>query len=358
MTTLNDAIEIYLARDDAVHSSNTQRGKAHDLAALSVFIEAELGAPPAEIALEAVNGTVLIRAFAAWSRSRPSTRAEQRLGRGANSEYSPGTKARMQSNWNGLFSVMLKLEHLVGPNPMDALARVKPGARAPKPLGHWDDSSTDGTIPRISAYVDSNDWESDVSVAWRERDQLVLSCLLGLGVRISELLTMRVGSFDGPKSDTRVKVLGKGDKERTIPAPALVVAAKAAYLKSRRERYAHWKPRDDDPLFVATSRPSHDSATEASGGLALTESQLNYLLSKMLSGAGVGGAKPRGALAHAFRHTFGTVQAADGTPARALQELMGHESLETTQQYIEVADEAKRRAIEENSLLSMLSPPE
>ena len=104
----------------------------------------------------------------------------------------------------------------------------------------------------------------------------------------------------------------------------------------------------------ATPRKQCESSVPASQGQRairgrrLTGNQLYYLLTQVLAAAGLAGAVNRGALVHAFRHTYGTLLAATGQSMPAIRDLMGHASLTTTQGYIEASGRHTRAAAAAN----------
>lgn len=106
-------------------------------------------------------------------------------------------------------------------------------------------------------------------------------------------------------------------------------------MAARVDRFARWRRTLAQPLLVAAPTPALTAAQQRAGGRRLTAGQLDYLLRTILAGAGLGGRKPDGAMAHAFRHTYGTLLAAEGTPVADLRWLMGHASLATTQGYLD-----------------------
>jgi integrase/recombinase XerC len=149
------------------------------------------------------------------------------------------------------------------------------------------------------------------------RDAAVLALLYGCGLRISEALglTRSAAPVDGA---TTVTVLGKGGKMRTVPVIVTVQEAVAAYLE-----VCPWRLPPDGPLFVG-----------AKGG-PLSPRIVQRAMAEMRGALGL----PDSATPHALRHSFATHLLARGGDLRAIQELLGHASLSTTQIYTAV-DEA------------------
>ncbi len=159
------------------------------------------------------------------------------------------------------------------------------------------------------------------AVTWLgARDAALLTLLYGAGLRISEALSLKRG--DVPLSPS-LTILGKGSKERVVPVLEQVRDAIAAY-----ETLIPFTGAKDAPLFLSR-RGKPMSAREA------------QLLMEKLRGAL--GLSDR-ATPHAMRHSFATHLLANGGDLRAVQELLGHASLSTTQTYTEI-DTRKLREV-------------
>jgi site-specific recombinase XerD len=152
---------------------------------------------------------------------------------------------------------------------------------------------------------------------WPARDRALVAVLAGAGVRATELCGMKVGDFLVEHAPL-LKVAGKGNRERRVPVAAEVAAAVEGYLAERGARLG--APSPGDPLFVRA------------GGEPMTRQGLNHHVRAWLARAGV--PKPAGEAAHAFRHTYAKGLVARGVPLAAVQALLGHASLQTTQVYL------------------------
>lgn len=146
------------------------------------------------------------------------------------------------------------------------------------------------------------------------RDAAVLALLYGSGLRISEALglTRRDAPLPGVEA---VTVTGKGNKQRMVPILPVVAEAVAAYLRA----CPHALP-PDGPLFVGTK------------GGPLSPRIIQYAVAAMRGGLGL----PDSATPHALRHSFATHLLGRRGELRAIQELLGHASLSTTQLYTKV----------------------
>ena len=122
------------------------------------------------------------------------------------------------------------------------------------------------------------------------------------------LLDLNPGSVDRRAGERkpakrRIKVMGKGRKERTVPIEEPLERIIDGYLETRRERFPGVKLGPRAPLFVDRK------------GDRMREGGARYLVDTSLRHAGVGGRVPQGALVHALRHTFATRLAEDGADA-------------------------------------------
>jgi integrase/recombinase XerC len=152
------------------------------------------------------------------------------------------------------------------------------------------------------------------------RDRAMIELLYACGLRVSELVGLDLGSFD--KTGQMLRVLGKGRKERVVPYGA----------KAQEAMEAYWPVRDR-----ILEKPRGTPAAEAvflnpSGG-RLTDRAVRYILRKycLLAGSNLD-LHP-----HSLRHAFATHLLNDGADLRAIQELLGHASLSTTQRYTQTS---------------------
>jgi integrase/recombinase XerC len=145
------------------------------------------------------------------------------------------------------------------------------------------------------------------------RDRAILETLYSSGIRVGELTGLDVGGID--MDEALVRVLGKGGKERVVPLGSHARAALADYLSARNG------PGYDAPLFL-----------NARGGRLTSRSVARIVDRYMLKIAAMKKVSP-----HTLRHTFATHLLEGGADLRAIQELLGHASLSTTQKYTHVS---------------------
>ncbi|WP_203785791.1 tyrosine-type recombinase/integrase [Paractinoplanes rishiriensis] len=240
-------------------------------------------------------------------------------------ERSPASVARAWSSWNAFFTFLVT-EQVVAGNPMSAVDKPRLPAHSPKPLRGED--TPEQLLERVSQV---DDRQRD---PWPERDVAVLALALCAGLRLSELLALRIGSVLGRPGERRVEVAGKGGRPRTVPIEPELDRVVERYLDSRRVRFGRAEAAS---LLLVDRR-----------GQPLRRGGLQYLVESCYRRAGIVDRVPRGAQLHALRHTFATRLAEDGANASEIMRLLGHASLTTSQGYIEVTAEQQRAAVRAN----------
>lgn len=149
-----------------------------------------------------------------------------------------------------------------------------------------------------------------------KRDRAILELLYASGLRVSELVGLNIGSVD--RRGQMLRVLGKGRKERVVPYGNKAEEALEAYWPVRNEILAH--PRTE---------PDHEAVFINWRGGRLTAKSVRQIVKTYARLANVNwDLHP-----HSLRHAFATHLLADGADLRAIQELLGHASLSTTQRY-------------------------
>ncbi|SUM36892.1 integrase recombinase [Mammaliicoccus fleurettii] len=153
------------------------------------------------------------------------------------------------------------------------------------------------------------------------RDRVILELLYATGIRVSELVHIKINDID--LNYSFVKVLGKGNKERIVPFGEYCQSAITDYLESFRNQLNI----DHDYLIVNMR------------GQAITERGVRYALNEIVKRTqGVYHIHP-----HKLRHTFATHLLNQGADMRSVQSLLGHESLSTTSQYTHVTKDQLRK---------------
>ena len=205
-------------------------------------------------------------------------------------------------------------EGLVAKNP----ARSLPSPKLPR------------SLPRAMTRPDTERLlEADEEGSFPERDRALFELLYATGLRVSEAAGLDLEDVDF--SARLLRVLGKGNKERIAPFGEEAGDALAAYLPAREaRRRAARETADDDgePVFV-----------NARGGRLTTRSMARLLKTRLRAVGLSAEISP-----HALRHSFATHLLEAGADLRAIQELLGHASLSTTQKYTHL-DAARLREV-------------
>ena len=158
------------------------------------------------------------------------------------------------------------------------------------------------------------------------RDHAVLEVLYASGIRVSELVGLQMGDVD--LDSGTVKVLGKGGKERIAMVGGLAVGAITAYIKDARAGAGR-----EDPLFVG------GKAGGGGGGERAAKPLSQRTVQRIVKELARQGGLDKSPTPHTLRHSFATHLLDAGVDLRAIQEMLGHSSLSTTQRYTAVSIE-------------------
>lgn len=247
------------------------------------------------------------------------------------SDHAPSSIRRCRSTWSGFCHWLVVNRQVLETNPVEFVEPPKAPRWQPKPLSEEDL----GRVVRAAQKPAER-----AHRPWAELEQVLCALFVGAGLRVSEVIGVRVGDVRrSPHEHTKLSVTGKGGVTRTVPVPPEVVEVIDRYLESRRERIGPFEP--TDRLVV---RPR--------GGV-LTPKVVDHLVLGWFRRAGV--APPRGALAHSLRHTYATLLVEQSGSVPEVQRLLGHSDLATTQAYIEVAAKGVEETAMANPARKMLS---
>ena len=267
-------------------SDHSRAAYRRDAAAFLKFLTEHLGQAPSLATLE----TLKAADFRAWLAAR--------AGRG----LQPSSTARALSVVRNMFR-WLKAQGLADNPTLATIGTPRQKRSVPRALSPEEALDCVESVPELSPRA----WSG-------KRDLAVLLLLYGVGLRIGEALSLR--RQDAPAAgQVTLMITGKGNKQRMVPLLPIVKDAIEAYLGACPHVLA-----PDGPLFVAErggplgARHMQRRMAELRGQLGLSD----------------------GATPHALRHSFATHLLADGGDLRAIQELLGHASLSTTQRYTDV----------------------
>ena len=233
----------------------------------------------------------------------------------------PATRARKAASIRVFFKYLAQ-KGMINQNPAMNLESPKLGKRMPKYL------SLDDSKKLLEVASNTNDRNN-------ERDFAIITLFLNCGIRLSELVGINIK--DIVFSENKLNVIGKGNKERTIYLNKACVNAINSYLAVRPRTGI--KSGSEDALFLSERLERISRRT------------VQYIVKQELLKAGLDTNKYS---VHKLRHTAATLMYQYGNvDIRALQELLGHESISTTQIYTHVNNEQVRHAVEDNPLANL-----
>jgi site-specific recombinase XerD len=261
--------------------------------------------------------------------------------------HEPASIRRCWSTWNTLCAFLFTSE-LIEYNPMPLIGRPKVAKSLPKGLGP---ETVSGLLAAINADSDSQR-RSD----WPERDAaLVLTAVLA-GLRADELLRANAGDIRTTTDGGGViHVRGKGNKDRRIPVEKGLIKVIERYLDSRAARFPSSTKRRSVSGGIA-AWPTTAALFVGSDGERITRGVLQYRVLRAFKRAGLNGQRARGALVHGLRHTYATELANSDVSVYALMKLLGHESMVTSQRYVDGAGAENRAAAARNPLYGLIEP--
>lgn len=275
------------------------------------------GVSLASIELEAVDRDDAVVALAAFSQ-----RVDDATG--ALIKRAQSTLVTYAAALRSFFGWCVETEKL-DRNPMSRVKRPKQPTRVPKAM--------DANQCRLLI-------EAARASRHKERDTLIVLTGLTMGLRLSELASLRTSDFHPSEHNpTHLRIVGKGNKERLVPVPQVVRDALAAWLPVRAA-YLEGRALSADTLFL--SQRQNDAGT-----LDATRHTVAETFDRLLSSAGL---KQKGRRVHVARHSFATLVLEAGTDIVTLSELLGHSSIAVTNIYVKANPERMMSAVEANPL--------
>ncbi|MDD5571672.1 MAG: site-specific tyrosine recombinase XerD [Bacteroidales bacterium] len=270
--------ESYLKLEKSL-SSNSIDAYTHDIAKLVQFIELK----KQELNPEKVELSHL-KNFIKWVNELGITATSQ---------------ARIISGIKAFYKYLL-LEDIVKSSPAELLEAPKTGRKLPDILSIEE-------IDKLIAAIDLSKPEG-------ERNKAMLETLYSCGLRVSELINMKISNvfFDAGF----IKITGKGDKERLVPVGSVAKKLLKSYIRNVRSHISILKGNED---FVFLNKR----------GSKLTRVMVFMIIKQLSSKIGL----KKKISPHTFRHSFATHLIERGADLRAVQEMLGHESITTTEIY-------------------------
>ncbi len=224
------------------------------------------------------------------------------------------------------FLKFLSMEGAIAANPAKLVASPRQEKRLPDFLA----------LDTVAALVEA----PDTSTAAGKRDRAILELLYGTGIRASELVGLDLGDLE--MEEQLIRVVGKGRKERIVPFGRKAGEALAVYLQARSEFALHDLPGSAGEAVFLNVRGGRLSARSLGN---IVNKHVNSLAQRLK-------VHP-----HTLRHTFATHMLDAGADLRSIQEMLGHESLSTTQKYTHVSTEQLVRVYQSAHPRAKRPPP-
>jgi integrase/recombinase XerD len=271
-------------------SANSIEAYLADVGKLRQYLELQqVSAAPAELTHEELRG------FLMWIGE---------LGLSARSQ------ARILSGLKGFYRYLL-LEDLIQKDPTALLEGPRLGRKLPEVL----------SVSEIDRMMD----KIDLSKPEGRRNKAMLETLYSCGLRVSELVGLKLSGIF--RAEGFVRVIGKGDKERLVPFSPRALKEIDLYLPDRNS--LNIQAGYEDILFLNRR------------GKMLTRNMVFTIIRELAQAAGI----KKTVSPHTFRHSFATHLVEGGADLRAVQEMLGHESITTTEIYTHLDREYLREAI-------------
>lgn len=217
-------------------------------------------------------------------------------------EIKPSSQARIISGIKRFFDFLI-LENILNENPLENIETPKIGSKLPATL----------TVKEIDKLIDSVDIKSKNKI----RNKAIIEILYSCGLRVSELITLKVS--DLYFNESIIKVTGKGNKERFVPISKGAINYIEKYLNEIR-------------IFQKIKKGSEDTLFLNERGSGLSRVMIYIILNDLKIKAEIN--KKIGP--HTLRHSFATHLLENGADLITIQNMLGHENIVTTERYIHV----------------------
>lgn len=223
----------------------------------------------------------------------------------------PTTQRRMIAGWR-LFFKHLVIEDAIKDSPADMLdLPIRPN--------HLPDVLTDEDITKIQSTF-------DLSYPDQYRNYVIIEVLYGCGLRVSELVNLKMSNVY--EEEQILQVIGKGDKQRWVPINPHALELLDIYIHNVRVQYSI-KPGEEKYVFINRL------------GRHLSRNYVFMFLQQAVKNAGLN----KHVSPHSLRHSFATELVENGADLRAVQEMLGHESISTTEIYTHLTRDTLRNTI-------------
>lgn len=224
---------------------------------------------------------------------------------------SANSQARILSGIKKFYAYLLQ-EKLVTENPTLLISSPSIGRHIPDVLSYEE----------ICSLIDS----IDLSLPFGHRNKAIIEIMYGCGLRVSEVTSLKISNIY--IEDEFIRIFGKGDKERLIPISQSIIKTLNLYIDGER-KFQNINPKHTDTLFINRR------------GSGLSRQMVFLIIKDLAEKAGI----KKNIGPHTIRHSFATHLLEGGADLRAVQQMLGHSSISTTEIYTHISDQYLREVI-------------
>ena len=224
---------------------------------------------------------------------------------------SANSQARILSGIKKFYAYLLQ-EKLITENPTQLISSPSIGRHIPDILSYEEISSMIDTI--------------DLSQPFGHRNKAIIETMYGCGLRVSEVISLKISNIYF--KDEFIRVIGKGNKERLIPISQSIIKTLNLYLEGERVQQVI-NPKHSDTVFINRR------------GNGLSRQMVFLIIKELAEKAGI----KKNIGPHTIRHSFATHLLEGGADLRAVQQMLGHSSISTTEIYTHISDQYLREVI-------------
>lgn len=224
---------------------------------------------------------------------------------------SANSQARILSGIKKFYTYLIQ-EKLVTENPTQLISSPSIGRHIPDVLSYEE----------ICSLIDS----IDLSLPFGHRNKAIIEIMYGCGLRVSEVTSLKISNIY--VKDEFIRIFGKGDKERLIPISQSIIKTLNLYIDGER-KFQNINPKHTDTLFINRR------------GSGLSRQMVFLIIKDLAEKAGI----KKNIGPHTIRHSFATHLLEGGADLRAVQQMLGHSSISTTEIYTHISDQYLREVI-------------
>ena len=224
---------------------------------------------------------------------------------------SASSQARILSGIKKFYAYLIQ-EKIVEENPTQLISSPSIGRHIPDVL----------TYEEICSMIEN----IDLSQQFGHRNKAILEVMYGCGLRVSETISLKISNIY--INDEFIRIIGKGDKERLIPISQSIIKTLNLYIEGERKTQKI-NPKYTDTLFINRR------------GSGLSRQMIFLIIKDLAEKAGI----KKNIGPHTIRHSFATHLLEGGADLRAVQQMLGHSSISTTEIYTHISDQYLKEVI-------------